>query len=70
LVAGLADLISVPFQNNFNFGGGPDDDVNTLIVTAHIPAVDQRAIALSGSLCLGIVYSADPVQRVVWSINR
>jgi hypothetical protein len=27
----VADLISVPFQNNFNFGVGPDDDMQYLL---------------------------------------
>ena len=27
----VSDLISVPFQNNFNFGVGPDDDVQYLL---------------------------------------
>ncbi len=27
----ISSLISVPFQNNFNFGVGPDDDLQYLL---------------------------------------
>jgi len=59
----IADLISVPFQSNFDFGGGPDDDAfrYTLNIQPVIPVSLTEDWNVISRTILPVVYQDDLV---------
>ncbi len=55
----IADLISVPIQNNMNFGYGPDDDVQNVLNIQPVIPIDAGRVTVITRTIIPLVYQPD-----------